>query len=114
MAAERERLATPDMRQSGGRAPIDVPVGTDYRDTYGGPDRTRQMELYKYDRERRRPSAPAAPDADALARAVLKKAGFAAHDLDGVVPLLKAAEEHVSIEKHFNSGGPAPSTPATR
>ena len=107
MAAERERLTNPRMRQEGGRPPMDVPVGGDYRDMYGGPDQTRLMELYKYDHERRRPATPAPlPSADALARGYLQKAGYDPKELDAAVPLLREAEAHVALERQMTGQAP--------
>jgi hypothetical protein len=109
MAVERERLASPETRLAGGQPPPDLPIGTDYHETVGGPDRTRQMELYKYDRARHRPaSAPPVPSADTLARALLQKAGYAPQELDAVASLLRAAEGHVALEKQFTGRAPGP------
>src|SRR5947209_12194190 len=101
MAVEQERLAGPGMGPGGGQAPPDMPVG-DYREMFGGPDRTRQMELYKYDRARR-PSttSTAGPSADTLARGLLQKAGYASTELDNVAALLSKAEQHVALEQQF-------------
>jgi hypothetical protein len=102
MIAERERLASPRLRQEGGGPPMDVPVGGDYRNMYGGPDQTRLMELYKYDHERRRPATAAPlPSADALARGYLQKAGYDPKELAGVAPLLHDAENNVALERQL-------------
>jgi hypothetical protein len=62
------------------------------------------MELAVYDRKRRKAAeAAAAPaDPDALARAILEKAGGAAADLESVAPLLRAADEHMALEKQMS------------
>src|SRR5262249_27564648 len=101
MVAERERLASPDARQAASRQPPRAPVGTDYREGFGGPDRTRQMELYKYDQERRQAPPPPMPSAAAVARGLLEKAGYAPGDLDAVAPLLRQAEAHVTLERQI-------------
>ena len=100
MAVERERLASPAARTAGSGPPADVPVG-DYRNSYGGPDLTRQMELYKYDHERRKQPETPLPRAEALARAFLVKAGYSEQDLAAAAPLLRDAEAHVALEKQF-------------
>jgi hypothetical protein len=107
MMAERERLTNPQMRQPGGGPSMDVPVGNDYRNMYGGPDQTRLVELTKYDREHRRSCNDLPPPtADVLARAYLAKAGYDPKELDAVAPLLRDAEAHVALERQMTGQAP--------
>jgi hypothetical protein len=101
MAVERERLASPAARQAASRPPADVPVGGDYRTSFGGPDQTRLMELYKYDSQKRKPDEPPLPRPEAVARAYLIRAGYSDQDLAAAAPLLRDAEDHVALEKQL-------------
>ncbi len=100
MAAERQQWAAPP---SDNGPPMDVPVGSDYGGAFGPPDGTRAMELAVYERKHRKAVEAAAtpPDPDALARAILQKAGGNPADLDAVAPLLHAADEHMTFEKQM-------------
>jgi hypothetical protein len=100
MTLEAERLAGPNARPGPPRPPPDLPVG-DYHDSFGGPDRTRQMELYKYDREKRKAAETPLPKAETLAKSYLLKAGYTEQDLFAVAPLLRLAESHVTLEKQI-------------
>ncbi len=100
MAAERQQWAAPP---SDNGPPMDVPVGPDYGGAFGPPDGTRAMELAVYERKHRKAveAAAAPPDPDALARAILQKAGGNPADLDAAAPLLRAADEHMDFEKQM-------------
>ena len=82
---------------------MEAPVGKDYGGAFGPPDGTRAMELAVYERKRRKAAEAAAapPDVDALARAILQKAGGNPADLDAAAPLLRAADEHMEFEKQM-------------
>jgi hypothetical protein len=88
--------------------PPTLSVGTDSGGTFGPPDGTRLAELGKFEQDTghgptgAKPSPP--PNPDLLARTYLKKAGFAATDLDAVAPLLREAAQHDDIEKQFTTG----------
>ena len=82
---------------------MDVPVGADSGGAFGPPDGTRAMELAVYERKRRKAAEAAAtpPDPDALALAILQKAGGNPADLEAAAPLLRAADEHMAFEKQM-------------
>ncbi|HVS37591.1 MAG TPA: M48 family metalloprotease [Gemmataceae bacterium] len=98
MEAERHERAAPPPDHG---PPMAVPVGTDYGGAFGPPDGTRAMELAVYERKRlKQQEAAAAPlDPDAIAQALLDKAGGNPADWQAVVPLLRAADEHMEFEK---------------
>lgn len=100
MTAERQERAGPPPDHG---PPMDAPVGTDYGGAFGPPDGTRAMELAVYERKRRKAAeAAAAPaDPDALALAILEKAGGNPADLKDAAPLLRAADEHMAFEKQM-------------
>ncbi len=100
MSAERqERIGPPPDHGP----PIDVPVGPDYGGAFGPPDGTRAMELAVYERKRRKAAEAAAtpPDPDALALAILQKAGGNPADLQDAAPLLHTADQHMAFEKQM-------------
>ncbi len=108
MAEERERLEA-SATKSSSPPPPDVAVGNDYRNGYGGPDLTRQMELYKYGPAKRPPSPQI--KAQELAKTLLLKAGYDEKDIETVAPLLRDAEDHVTIEKSMTGKGTAQNVP---
>ena len=75
-------------------------VGNDNNGTFGTPDGTDQMILYRFEHERQQaPSLPAAPPpASTLARIYLSGAGFDPKNLETVAPLLRKAEKQSSVE----------------
>jgi hypothetical protein len=108
MVSEREALAGAQTRSPDRRPPIEVPIGN--AGQFGSPDPTRQVELAKFEQERRRaPERLPPPDPNALARIYLKNAGYAETELDGVAALLRAADASGGIEKQFKGQLPAQS-----
>jgi hypothetical protein len=105
MAAEHDALANAAGPAPDRGPPIDAPVGKDAGGAFGAPDGVRAVELARY--ERRKRGGAAAPDADALARSLLEKAGGRAADLEAVAPLLRAADEHMTFEKQITAARPA-------
>jgi hypothetical protein len=103
VVSEREALASPKMRLQDRAPPASVPVGNDSGGTFGSPDGTRYVELAKEDRYRRRPGVPPPPppEPDVLARGYLSRAGFHAGDLTDVLPLLRQAEDHSTLEQQL-------------
>jgi hypothetical protein len=107
MVAEREALASPQMRAPEGRPPIDVPIGNAAQ--FSAPDLTRMAELAPYDQERQRAGKRLPPpDPAALARGYLEKAGHSKADLDAVAPLLAQAERNCALEKQIKITPPGP------
>jgi hypothetical protein len=86
---------------------MQMPIGGDALSSRGPADLTYLAELAPYDRERRRVAA-SPPDAQALARSMLIKAGYAPADLDAAKPLLEAAAENNALEKQLNGTPPVP------
>ncbi len=70
--------------------PIEVRIGNQTSDLYGGAGMMRQAEMAKYGKEQPARGA-AATDPQALARAWLMKAGYAARDVDAAMSLLRSA-----------------------
>lgn len=109
MVAEREALASPAMRTSGQRPPIQVEVGRDVGGSMRTDDGTELMELARYEKRGGRP-CKYPPDPNVLARIYLKKAGYPEGALDEAAPLFKAADKHSDWEKQMNSGPARPFT----
>jgi hypothetical protein len=103
-AAKKFRSPLPDRGP-----PPDVPVGNDYHGPFGPDDGTRAQELGRYEQERQQRRALDVPPPEALARAYLRKAGFADADLAEATPLLRAARDNVTLEKQL--AGPRPAVP---
>jgi predicted Zn-dependent protease len=102
MAAEREALVPPEARQPQTREPQEVRVGTDAGGPFGPADGTRLAELAQYERERHRPDVPPpAPSPAAIARSLLRRAGYDPAELSDVAPLLRAAEAHADLERQL-------------
>ena len=97
MAAERQEKAGPPPDHG---PPMDVPVGNN-SGALGSPDRTHLMELAVYEHKRQAAQAAATPDPEALARAAFDQAGGTAADYEATAPLLRAAEEHMALEKQM-------------
>jgi hypothetical protein len=106
MAAERAATVNWAVRRPDRGPPTDVPVGNDAGGAFGPADGVHAMELAKYETSRRA-AMPPAPDAEGLARGYFEKYGGKPADWDAVAPLLKAADEHMTLEKTF--AGMAPS-----
>jgi hypothetical protein len=108
MVAEREALASPQMRRPERRPPMDVPIGN--AGQFSTPDLTRMAELAPYDQERRQRATKnlPAPDANVLARGYLEKAGYAKSELEAVASLVSAAERNCALERQVNGGTPVP------
>jgi hypothetical protein len=84
--------------------PPNVPIGNDPGDSRGSPDMTHMAELAKVDEARHRReqlAPPAPPQPEVLACAYLKRAGYAAADLQAVAPLLRAAAKNTDVEKQM-------------
>jgi hypothetical protein len=113
MVAEREALVPGSTRMPGEPMPIYVPVGNDAGGVFGSPDGTRMMELAKYEQSRRTPdnNPPPPPTPEVLARTYLTQAGYSAAELTDVLPLLRQAEQHNTVEKTL---GQAAAKPAGR
>ncbi|MFO0809978.1 MAG: M48 family metalloprotease [Gemmataceae bacterium] len=103
MVAEREAVAPTAARQPAVGPPPDVRVGTD--SLLGmAPDMTRMRELADYDRARRdQPHRLAPPNAAALSRNYLLRAGFKDADLQAAAPLLQAANANTAFEKQLTA-----------
>jgi hypothetical protein len=108
MISTREALLALKAARGQRDRPVSLPVGTDSGGRFGSADGTGLAELGKFEKDTGHgptggpPTAP--PDPDLLARTYLKKAGFAATDLDAVVPILREAGQHNDIEKQFTTG----------
>jgi predicted Zn-dependent protease len=87
--------------------PMTVPIGN--AGQVGPQDQVGQVELAKYEAERKRAKRQASPDPRALAAKYLEKAGYDKRALDTIGPLLEAAEKTYKMEKQFRStsGPPA-------
>jgi hypothetical protein len=102
-ASEKAALKPPALRGYI-EPPPNVPIGNDAGDFRGSPDQTHMAELAKVDEARHRReqmAPPAPPPPDVLACAYLKRAGYAAADLQAVSPLLRAAAKNTDIEKQM-------------
>jgi hypothetical protein len=113
MVAEREALASPAARVPDRGPPPEVRVGNDQGGAFGASDGTRLVELARADKERHRPSLPPPPPPppEVLARVYLQQAGFAATDLEDVLPLLRQAEEGGNLERQLTAPPAAPARP---
>ena len=69
--------------------PIEVRIGNQTSDLYGGAGMMRQAEMAKYGKEQSARGA-VAPDPQVLARAWLMKAGYAARDVDAALSMLRS------------------------
>ena len=107
MVAEREALASPAMRTSGQRPPIQVQVGRD-----GGANADDGFTLAELARYEKRGGKPTnyPPDPNVLARIYLKKAGYPEGALDEAAGLFKAADKNSDWEKQMNSSPARPFT----
>jgi hypothetical protein len=108
MVAEREAHTGPRARDVTLEPPPDVRVGNDSGGYLGtSSDLTRLAELGRYRPPAARPVSEPPPNPEVLARDYLTKAGFAPTELDGVAPLLHAAEANNTVEKQLTGGGTA-------
>ena len=99
--AEREINTPASTRQPDRRPPIDPGLNTDSALGYS-PDQTRLRELADYDTLRQqRLQAVAPPDAAALTRVCLLRAGFHDADLQAAGPLLAAANGNNGLERQL-------------
>jgi hypothetical protein len=107
MASEREAQAAAQPSAPEREPPPPLFIGSDGQSARGPADGTYLAQLAPYDQERRRrrSSAPP-PDPEALGRSLLLKAGYADADLQAARPLLKAAGEHMALEKQLNASPP--------
>ena len=100
IVAEREAAASPDMRSPERLPPIQVAVGN--AGHFTNPDLVHEVELAKFEKERPRNRKPLPrPDPNQLARGYLEKAGYQPSDLDAAQPLLRAAQNHITLERQF-------------
>lgn len=100
---ERE-AATPDkIRYREPLPPIDQRYGND--DQFGGTaDRTNWKELHELDKERKNRRKPLPlPDAQALAKDFVMKAGFTAYDMESTRPILEGAANTNALEKQITA-----------
>lgn len=105
MMSEREARAAPQTRNPEPRPPIEVPIGN--AGQVVAPETSRVGELLKYESERKRAAKRVAPpDPVALARTYLGRAGYPATALDGVGPLIDAADRNYAIEKQLKTSNP--------
>jgi hypothetical protein len=108
MVSAREAQLALKARRGERDTPVGLAVGTESGGTFGPADGTRLAELGKFEKDTGHgpaggsPSLP--PNPELLARTYLKKAGFAATDLDAVGPLLHEAAQHNDIEKQLSGG----------
>jgi hypothetical protein len=99
---ERELNAPKSTRQPDRRPPIDPHLTADSALGYS-PDLTRLRELADYETPRQQNNqAVAPPDAAALTRVTLLRAGFHDADLQAAGPLLQAAATNSALEKQMN------------
>jgi hypothetical protein len=98
---ERELSAPKSTRQPDRRPPIDPHLTADSALGYS-PDLTRLRELADYETPRQQNSQTIAPpDAAALTRIVLLRAGFHDADLQAAGPLLQTASSNSAFEKQM-------------
>jgi hypothetical protein len=101
---ERESLAGRDQRRGESRPIIEAPIDHDSSAAFGPADGTLLMEAGKREKPRRKATdPPLLPSADLLAEQYLKRAGYAATDLDQVRPLLREAEGNCILEKNWKA-----------
>jgi hypothetical protein len=102
VVAEREMNTPPSTRQPDRRPPIDPHLAADSALGFS-PDQTRLRELADYDTMRQqRCQTVGPPDAAALTRVCLLRAGFHDADLQAAGPLLQAAGSNSAFEKQMN------------
>jgi len=100
IVSEREAGASPDMRSPDRLPPMAVPVGSTGQ--FNNPDLVHEFELAKFEKERPRIRRPLPrPDPQQLARGYLEKAGYQPSDLDTALPLLRAAQNNITLERQF-------------
>ncbi len=100
IVAQREAAASPDMRNPERLPPIQVTVGN--AGHFTNPDLVHEVELAKFEKERPKTRRPLPrPDPNQLARGYLEKAGYQPSDLDAVGPLLRAAQNNITMERQF-------------
>jgi hypothetical protein len=111
MASDRVAQAPSPTRLHANEPPPSMFIGSDNVSSRGPADLTYQAELARYDNPRRQQAAtpPPPPNPQALALAMLLKAGYSEADRAAAAPLLKAAGENMILERQFN----APATPPT-
>jgi hypothetical protein len=102
MVAEREALATPDMRNSGRRPPPQVEFGH-------ADDGTQLAELAIWEQKHPKPGSKVTlpPDPMVLARGYMRKAGYPERTLDETAPLFKMADNNSAWERQMNAPPPA-------
>lgn len=114
MLVEREALAGPDAHRPERLPPMQSGVGPDANSAFGQADGVHAYEMYKYEKEQRRPKTPPPlPDPMVLAGTYLTRAGYSPRDLDEAAPLIKSARGNVKLERQLRSSGD-PVRPFTR
>jgi hypothetical protein len=117
MVAEREAMTSAQIRQPDVEPPPGVHIGGDSGGTFGAADATRLAELGRFEQNHRSPNARPLPppDPQVLARSYLAKAGYAAADLDAVLPIVQAAQKNFAWERQMTAAPqeqPQPMKPA--
>jgi hypothetical protein len=106
MVAAREALAGPHGLDA--ESAMDLRVGSDNAGSFGPADQVYRAEQARYQEERRQRAQHARPpDAQALARLYLVKAGHPAAALEAVAPLLQSAGDNNSLAKQLASPPPS-------
>ncbi|HMF14102.1 MAG TPA: hypothetical protein VKE94_17420, partial [Gemmataceae bacterium] len=108
MVSEREALASVRAREPEREPPDDIRIGNETEGTFGPADGARMYELARYEKSRRKPSAPPPPppEPQVLARFYLAKAGFHEADLDAVQPILRKTQENFQWERQMTANPP--------
>ena len=108
MIAEREARTSPTVRRPEQKMPIQLPVGSGVQGREA--DLTSVAELARFEKTNPKasPTLPR-PEPKVLARSILEKAGYQGADLDGVQPLLDAAEKNITFERQVK--GVLPQSP---
>jgi len=111
MSAEKETLTGPGAKVPERAPPMEVRVGNDGGGSFGPADQVHQAELAKYEKEFKQKTTSVqpgfSPDAQALACDYLKKAGYAASELEAVAPLLRTAGDNHAFAERLAGSPPA-------
>jgi hypothetical protein len=109
MVAEREALASPDMRTPGSRPPPQVEFGHDVGGNFRTDDGTHLAELAIWEKTHAKPGSKVTlpPDPMVLARGYLKRSGFQERVLDDAAPLIRLADKNSAWERQMNAPPPA-------
>jgi hypothetical protein len=105
MASEREAQSPIKDQVPARDPPPPLFVGGDNVSSRGAADLTHLAELAPYERQRRQAAGqlpPTPPDPQVLAHGILLKAGYSATDLQAADPVLKLADQNMTLERQFN------------